>query len=74
MASWAPAWDHRIRASVSNWGCIPYRDSLSRDVGLQADIVIPGFARDHDIEDILELAHQRTHLVIAGQDDVEPRC
>jgi Prolyl oligopeptidase family len=31
MAMWAPAWDDRIRVSVSNCGCIPYRESFAHD-------------------------------------------
>jgi len=28
MAIWAPAFDQRIKASVSNCGCVNYKDSL----------------------------------------------
>jgi hypothetical protein len=51
MAMWAPAWDERIRASVSNRGCIAYRDSFARDAGFQADLVVPCFAARFDVED-----------------------
>jgi len=73
MAMWAPTWDQRIRASVSNCGCIPYRDSFARDAGFQADFVIPGFARDYDVEDVLSAAPQCRHLLIAGDADVWSR-
>lgn len=69
IALWAPAWDHRITASVSNCGCISYRESAARDAGFQADTVVPGFACDFDIEDLLELAGGCEHLVIAGETD-----
>lgn len=73
MAIWAPAWDQRIQASVSNCGCIPYRDSAARDAGFQADFVVPGFARDYDIEDVLSVAPQCRYLLIAGDKDVWSR-
>jgi dienelactone hydrolase len=72
-AMWAPAWDERIRASVSNCGCIPYRDSFARDAGFQAEFVVPGFAADHDVEDVIALADQCQYLIIATDDDVWSR-
>lgn len=72
-AIWAPAWDRRIRASVSNCGCIPNRDAFARDAGFQAEFVVPGFAADHDIEDVLAVAVQCDVLLIAAQDDVWSR-
>ncbi|GAA4346534.1 dienelactone hydrolase family protein [Angustibacter luteus] len=73
IALWAPAWDARIRASVSNCGCIPYRDSFARDAGFQAELVVPGFAARYDVEDVLALASQCEVLVIAAADDVWSR-
>jgi dienelactone hydrolase len=73
MAMWAPAWDQRIRASVSNCGCIPYRDSFARDAGFQADFVVPGFASAYDAEDVLAAAGACRYLLIAGADDVWSR-
>ena len=70
---WAPAWDQRIRASVSNCGCIPYRDSFARDAGFQADLVVPGFASAYDVEDVLAAAKACRYLLIAGTDDVWSR-
>jgi dienelactone hydrolase len=69
VALWAPAWDSRIAASVSNCGCVSYRESFARDVGFQVDTVVPGFARDFDVEDLLELTPECAYLVIAGDDD-----
>jgi dienelactone hydrolase len=73
MAMWAPAWDQRIRASVGNCGCIPYRDSLARDAGFQAEFVVPGFASAYDVEDVLATAPACRYLLIAGADDVWSR-
>ncbi len=69
VALWAPAWDGRIAASVSNCGCISYRESFARDAGFQADTVVPGFARDFDVEDLLELTPRCSYLILAGADD-----
>ncbi|MFD2796438.1 dienelactone hydrolase family protein [Promicromonospora vindobonensis] len=68
-AIWAPAWDRRIRSSVSNCGCVPYRESFARAVGFQAEFVVPGFASEHDIEDVIALADQCRYLVLATDDD-----
>lgn len=68
-AMWAPAWDNRIEASVSNCGCIPYRDSFAPDAGFQAEFVIPGFASRYDVEDVLATADQCAYLLLAAEDD-----
>jgi dienelactone hydrolase len=68
-AMWAPAWDDRIRVSVSNCGCIPYRYSFARDAGFQAEFVVPGFAASYDVEDVLTVAQQCAFLLIAADDD-----
>ena len=68
-ALWAPAWDRRIRASVSSCGCVPYRESFARDVGFQAEFVVPGFASEHDVEDVVALADQCQYLILATDDD-----
>lgn len=73
IAMWAPAWDERIRSSVSNCGCIPYRDSFSRDAGFQAEFVIPKFASNFDVEDVLAISEQCSTLIIAAEDDVWSR-
>ena len=73
IAMWAPAWDERIRVSVSNCGCIPYRDSFSLDAGFQAEFVVPGFASKYDVEDVLAISDQCSTLVIAAEDDVWSR-
>ena len=68
-ALWAPAWDRRISASVSNCGCIPYRESFTRDTGFQAEFVVPGFASNHDIDEVIALADQCQYLIMAADDD-----
>jgi dienelactone hydrolase len=73
IALWAPAWDDRITASVSNCGCIPYRESFAHEAGFQAELVVPGFAADYDLEDVLAVSDQCATLVIAAEDDVWSR-
>jgi len=69
IAMWAPAWDTRIRVSVSNCGCIPYRESFAHDTGFQAELVVPGFAAGYDVEDVLAVAEQCDVLLLAAEDD-----
>lgn len=69
MAIWAPAFDPRIIASVSNCGCVPYRLSDDRDVGYQAEFVVPGFAVDHDLEDVIACYRDCALLISAGSED-----
>lgn len=65
-ALWAPAFDHRIAASVSHCGCIPFRHSYTRDTGVQAEFVVPGFAVDHDLEDVIACFPPSTSLLISA--------
>lgn len=73
IAIWAPAWDERISVSVSNCGCILYRESFARDAGFQAELVVPGFASKYDLEDVLSISSQCETLLIAAEDDVWSR-
>lgn len=66
MALWAPAFDPRITASVSNCGCIPYRHSYTHDTGMQAEFVLPGFAAGHDIEDVIACFGESSSLLISA--------
>jgi dienelactone hydrolase len=52
MAIWAPAIESRIRASVSNCGCVNYKKSLLRDAGVQMEFCLPGILQFGDVEDI----------------------
>ncbi|MBU2665514.1 prolyl oligopeptidase family serine peptidase [Actinoplanes bogorensis] len=70
MALWAPATDTRIRASVSNCGCIPFRLSATPDTGLQAETVVPGFtAAGYDLEDVVASYPPSTALLISATSD-----
>ncbi|MEU5942283.1 hypothetical protein ABZ807_24565 [Micromonospora sp. NPDC047548] len=68
-ALWAPAFDHRITASVSHYGCIPYRYSFTHDTGLQAEFVLPGFAAEHDLEDVVARFGPASLLISTTSDD-----
>jgi dienelactone hydrolase len=68
-ALWAPAFDQRIRASVSNCGCIPYRLSFTHDTGMQAEFVVPGFAQHHDVDDVIACFQNSALLISATTDD-----
>jgi len=70
MGLWAPAWDSRIKASVSNCGCVNYRNSMRRVSGVQAEFCVPGIMQHGDMEDILRLAAPRAVLIQATTDDV----
>jgi dipeptidyl aminopeptidase/acylaminoacyl peptidase len=69
MALWVPAFDNRIRVSVSNCGCVDYRNSLTHDTGIQMEFCIPRFMESHDIEDVISKFKDCPLLIIAGEDD-----
>lgn len=69
MAIWAPAFDRRITASVSNCGCARYADSLSRDAGIQMEICVPGIMQWGDIEDVVKLVEPSSLLITAADQD-----
>ena len=69
MAIWASAFDERIRASVSNCGCLSYRNSLTRDAGIQMAFCVPGILTLGDLEDVLRLVAPRALLIQAAGGD-----
>jgi dienelactone hydrolase len=69
MALWVPAFDNRIRASVSNCGCVDYKHSLTHDTGIQMEFCIPGFMESHDIDDVIAQFTNCPLLIIAGEED-----
>ena len=73
MAIWAPALDSRIRASVSNCGCVSYKQSLVRDTGVQMEFCLPGVLQFGDVEDIVRLVSPRALLLQATSEDVWSR-
>lgn len=69
MALWAPAFDDRIKTSVSNCGCVPYRYSLTHDSGIQAEFCIPGIMQKMDIDDVIKCFKSCSLLISATTDD-----
>jgi len=67
MALWAPAFDKRIKASVSNCGCVNYKDSLRRDAGIQMEFCVHNILHTCDIEDVVTLVAP-TPLYISATD------
>lgn len=70
MALWLPAFDKRIKVSVSNCGCINYKDSLSRDISLQIEFCVPSILKYGDIEDIIKLVEPCNLFISATDDDI----
>ena len=69
MALWAPAFDRRIKASVSNCGCVNYKDSLRRDAGIQMEFCVPNIMQIGDIEDVVALvAPTPLYISVTDQD------
>lgn len=69
MALWLPAFDARIKSSVSNCGCVSYEDSVGRDAGIQMEFCIPGFMQQHDVKDVVSLFKDCALLISATSDD-----
>lgn len=69
MAIWAPAFDKRIKVSVSNCGCVNYKDSLSKDIGIQMEFCIPNIINNFDIEDIVKIVSPTPLYISATNND-----
>jgi dienelactone hydrolase len=69
MAIWAPAFDKRIKVSVSNCGCVNYKNSLNREAGIQMEFCVPAIMQHGDIEDIVKLIEPSSLFISATDDD-----
>jgi dienelactone hydrolase len=69
MAIWAPAVDPRFKASVSNCGCVNYKNSIDRDIGIQAEFCIPNVLSFGDVEDVVRLIAPRALYISATTND-----
>jgi dienelactone hydrolase len=69
MAIWAAAHDERIRAAVSNCGCVNYKNSLTHDTGIQMEFCLPGVLLHGDVEDIVRMVAPRALLLQAAAED-----
>jgi len=68
MALIMPTFDERIKASVSNCGCINYKDSIEKNIWVQLEFCVPGITTIWDIEDIIKLSSS-SHLFISWTRD-----
>ncbi len=73
MALWSPIFDERIKVSVSNCGCINFKDSLERDAGIQMEFCVPNIMALGDIEDFICLIEPRALMISATTNDVWSR-
>ncbi len=69
MAIWVPTFDKRIKASVSNCGCVNYKNSTRRDVGIQMEFCVPNVMKTGDIEDIVALVPPTALYISAAEQD-----
>lgn len=70
MALWMPVFDDRIITSVSNCGCVNYKNSIDeRAIGVQMEFVIPDILEFGDMEDIIPLGNKTNLLVSATSED-----
>lgn len=69
MAIWASAFDKRIRAAVSNCGCVGYEASMERTIGIQAEFCVPGIAAVADTVDVARSVAPRALYISAASED-----
>jgi len=60
---WAASLDKRIKATVCHCGCISYKESMTRDTGIQLEFAIHGIASELDIEDVIKLIEPNNLLL-----------
>jgi dienelactone hydrolase len=68
-ALFAPVFDRRIKASVSNCGSTRLREILAQNNGIQFDYVIPNFLACGDIEEVVRLVEPCNLLILGADDD-----
>lgn len=69
MAIWAPAFDKRIKVSVSNCGCVNYKNSLTHDAGIQMEFCVPNIMNIGDVEDIVRMVAPTPFFISAAEND-----
>ncbi|MEM7618269.1 MAG: dienelactone hydrolase family protein [Pseudomonadota bacterium] len=67
-ALFAPAFDDRIKVSVSNCGSTFYKDMIEAKTGIQFDYVVPNILKYGDIDSVINL-FTNTDLLVLGADD-----
>lgn len=69
MAIFAPVFDRRIRASVSNCGCVNYKDSIAKAIGIQLEFCVHDILKYGDVEDVIRLIEPCSLLISATSGD-----
>lgn len=69
MAIWAPVFDRRIKVSISNCGCVNYKNSINKDTGVQMELCVPNIVNECDLEDIVRLVEPCSLLISATTND-----
>jgi dienelactone hydrolase len=69
MALFAPAVDPRIKVSVSNCGCVSYKDSIEKRIGIQMESCVPGILQWGDVADVVRLMSKTDLLICASTKD-----
>ncbi len=69
MALWLPAFDDRIKTSVSNCGCVSYENSLAREAGIQMEFCIPGIMKKFEVKDVVSQFKNCSLLISAATED-----
>ena len=58
-----------IPEGVSSCGCVSYKDSFDREIGIQPEFCVPGFIQHGDIEDVVKLVAPRALYLSATTHD-----
>lgn len=69
MALFAPVFDRRIKASVSNCGCVNYKDSIDRAIGIQLEFCVHNILKYGDVEDVVRLIEPNSLMISATKED-----
>lgn len=71
MALIVPAYDRRIKVSVSNCFCINFKSSILKNskTRIAMELCVPGILKFGDIEDIVKLIEPCSLLISAAEDD-----
>jgi len=69
MAIFAPAFDKRIKVSVSNCGCVNYKNSIEKNIGIQMEFCVPNILQYGDVEDVVRLINPCSLLISATKED-----
>ncbi len=61
--------DERITHSCTSGAACSFKTKMQNRTGIEAALVIPGFAQQFDVEDLLQLICPRKLLIVAGNSD-----